>query len=79
MTILYLEQDQDGPVQAHRNPPVGKTVVIVEIEESFNSTVVYGKVLFTGDDTFLSPSQGELVLWADGRGPVEINIIPVVD
>ena len=74
MTKLYLAKDQDGQVQAHRNPP-GESV---EINEDFSHFLFYGQE-FTGDGIFLSPSPNELVYWADGRGPVEINIIPVVD
>ena len=74
MTTLYLRKTQNGQTQAHRNPP-GKSV---EINKDFGSYLFYGKE-FTGDDTFVSPSPSELVLWTDGRGPVEINGIHVVD
>ncbi len=73
MTTLYLKTNEDGQVQAHRHPP-GK---IIKINEDFGRVLFYGQE-FTGDDTFVSPSLHELILWADGRGPVEINIILVV-
>ena len=76
MTTLYLQADQDGRMLAHLNPP-WESVKTVEIHKDFGTILFYGKE-FTGDDTFLTPSPNELVLWADGRGPVEINVITVV-
>ncbi len=74
MTTLYLKKTQNGQTQAHRNPPGAS----VEINEDFGGFLFYGKE-FTGGDTFVSPSPCELVLWAVSRGPVEIDIIDVVD
>ncbi len=77
MTTVYLETDQDGAMLVHRNQP-RKSVKTIEINELFGNVLFYGKE-FIGDDTFASNSRVELVIWADGRGPVEINIISVVD
>ena len=48
------------------------TVTDAETDEDPGTVLFYGTE-FTGDDTFVSPSPYELVLWADGRGPVEIT------
>jgi len=80
MTTLYLDAGDEGPMLLHRNPPWEsfETIEIIEINEDFGNVLFYGQE-FTGDDTFISPSPNELVIWANGRGPVEINVIDVVD
>ena len=74
MTTLYLATDQDGQMFAHRNRPAGRDVKTVEIDQDFGTALFYGEEFLSGD-TFISPLQSELVLWANGRGPVEISII----
>lgn len=82
MTLVYITgaSNSDDKALVHRNPPVGKTAIIVNTESDLTKedhVIVVNEL--ESYDMLVTTRDIEAVIWADEHHIVAINILGVVN